>query len=341
MARPAGGAVDPTLKRTYGGARRGSHHVALPYLGKPSRKPEGETRESCDSEEEDEQYGAGKGTEWLSTPGSRPLAELQESKAVGPVKAVAVSTSKPPLPDRSAQQENLLPAPSVAHRKQHPTPKLNHKDNYEQAAFPRKFATDGNVSLNSATALDGSCSYSAMELERHHLLPSLPHSAVVAHSSRMQPAVIPKREVAPGPTPELHHCTQGSGREEVGHLRGIQDERALLPPDLHSQDWLALPDMNKKKWVIKVSHLGRGGFSEVHSVCLSGVPCTNWHMSSHPLPLIHLRQVLKVLSVEDREMYALKVVNLTDQAMEEALANEVRILKKLQGHPQIVQLKEL
>lgn len=56
---------------------------------------------------------------------------------------------------------------------------------------------------------------------------------------------------------------------------------------------------------------------------------------------LHLGQVLKVLSVEDKEMYALKVVNLTDQAMEEALANEVRILKKLQGHPQIVQLKEL
>ena len=59
-------------------------------------------------------------------------------------------------------------------------------------------------------------------------------------------------------------------------------------------------------------------------------------------PYLHLiHQVLKVLSVEDREMYALKVVSLTNSAMEEALANEVRILKKLQGHPQIVQLKEL
>ena len=59
-------------------------------------------------------------------------------------------------------------------------------------------------------------------------------------------------------------------------------------------------------------------------------------------PYLHLiHQVLKVLSVEDKEMYALKVVSLTNSAMEEALANEVRILKKLQGHPQIVQLKEL
>lgn len=40
-------------------------------------------------------------------------------------------------------------------------------------------------------------------------------------------------------------------------------------------------------------------------------------------------------------MYALKVANLASPAMEEALANEVRILQKLQGHPQIVQLKEL
>lgn len=45
--------------------------------------------------------------------------------------------------------------------------------------------------------------------------------------------------------------------------------------------------------------------------------------------------------MEDRELYALKEVTLSSPAMEEALANEIRILKKLQGHPQIVQLKNL
>ena len=56
---------------------------------------------------------------------------------------------------------------------------------------------------------------------------------------------------------------------------------------------------------------------------------------------LSLWQVFKVYSVEDRELYALKVVTVSNPAMEEALANEIKILKKLQGHPQIVQLRDL
>ena len=269
MSRPViGAAVDPPLKRTYGGARRGSQHISLPYLGKPSRKLEGEGRESCDSEEEEELDGARKGTDVPSKPGCRPLAELQKPKTIEPVKPDALSTSKPPLPDYShSQQENLsFPAPPASQRRHHPTPKPSHRGNAEQDTLLHKSATEGNVSLSNASALDGSRSCSALELERH-LRPQPPHGPVLALSSRRQPGGLRKREPAVGPAPQLPHCGQGSGREEVGHLQCVP-EKAFIPPDLHSQDWLALPDIDRKKWVLKVSHLGRGGFSEVHSTCL-------------------------------------------------------------------------
>ena len=287
MARPVG-AVDASQKRTYGGTRRGSHHVLLPYLGEPSRKLEGESIESCDSEEEEELDGtrnalcvpceARKGTDSLPTPGSRPLVEVQTTKGIEAVKPATVTRSRPPLPDNPSQQqqENLgIPAPLSAHRRQHPTPTLSHRGNAQHAVLAHKFATDGNVPLNNASALDSSLSCSAVELERHRLPPSSaqPHSTALAGSSRrQQPTGILKREAAKRPTPELPHCSQGGGggREEVvGHLRRMQEERPVVPPgpDLRSKDWLALPDINRKKWVLKVSHLGRGGFSEVHNAC--------------------------------------------------------------------------
>lgn len=272
MARPVSGTVD-ALKRSYGGARRGSHLVALPFLGKPSRKSEEEERESCDSEEE-EGYGARKG-KCLSTPATRPLGELQENKGRAPVKALAASYSKTPLSVYNPAQKENLTAPPISHGRQRPTPKLDHRLNSKRVEPPQKFATDGNVSLNSTAALDGSCSYSAMGLEtsRDQLLPplpSLPQSSALAHSSRIQSAATSKREVAAeDPTPQLRHGGgQVSSREEVDHPQGRPVDKSLLPPDLHSQDWLALPYTNKnKKWVIRVSHLGRGGFSEVRTGC--------------------------------------------------------------------------
>lgn len=287
MARPVG-AVDASLKRTYGGIRRGSHHVFLPYLGEPSRKLEDEATESCDSEEEEELDGTRsacvpcearkQGTDSLPTPGCRPLVEVQTNKPKEAVKPATVTRSRPPLPDNPShhqQQENLgIPAPLSAHRRQHPIPTLSHRGNAQHAVLAHKFATDGNVSLSNAPAPDSSLSCGVVELERHGLPPSSaqPHSTVLADSSRrQQPTGIPKREAATRPAPELPHCGQGGGgREEVeGHLRGMQEERPVIPPgpDLRSKDWLALPDMNRKKWVLKVSHLGRGGFSEVHNAC--------------------------------------------------------------------------
>ena len=270
MARPTSGTVDPlkTTLRSYGGARRSSHHLTLPFLGKPSRKSEEEEQESCDSEEEG--YGARKG-KWLSTPASRPLGELQESKGREPVKALASSYSKTPLcVYKSSEQENCT-APPVPHGRQRQTPKPSYRDNSKQVEPTQKFATDGNVSLNSAIELNGSYSYSAMGLEtsRDQLpppLPSLPQSAAVAHSSRMQSTAISRSEVAAGPTPEVRCSGQSCSKEEVDHPQVVPVDRSLRPPDMHSQDWLALPDKNKKKkWVIKVSHLGRGGFSEVQA----------------------------------------------------------------------------
>ena len=301
MARPVG-AVDASLKRTYGGTRRGSQHVFLPYLGEPSRKIEGESIESCDSEEEEELDGtrsascvpceARKGTDSLPIPRCRPLVEVQTTKAIEAVKPVTVTRSRPPLPDNPShqQQENLgIPAPLSAHRRQHPTPTLSHRGNAQRVAHAHKFATDGNVSLNNASALDSSLSCSAMELEGHRLPPSStqPHSTVLAGSSRrQQPTGILKREAATRPPPELPHCSQGGGGQEevVGHLRRMQEERPVVPPgpDLRSKDWLALPDMNRKKWVLKVSHLGRGGFSEVHSTC-----CICIHSLSTLLQLVY------------------------------------------------------
>jgi serine/threonine protein kinase len=83
------------------------------------------------------------------------------------------------------------------------------------------------------------------------------------------------------------------------------------PPIIDASRWMVIPDRDQEKWFLKLSLLGRGGFSEVY----------------------------KVQSMEDNEVYALKAVSYTHEG-EGLLANEIKILQKLKGLPWIVELKD-